>query len=159
MVLGSPLTKFRLVTIEHTQSKTNEPNVSVSLSYVVASTLSFLGLIEMCVNIFNIIYLIAIIILMLPYGVSPKKPLYSKIILMISIFFTVAAGYGYREILTTINQAESLSDFEAADGSGSPIAIIFAAALYALIFMIPWSLALVRSIRRVCAVSSKVEKS
>jgi len=96
-----------------------------------------------------------IVLLCIPWFLRDKSPLMMLSVVLLSSFFAgisiVVAGI-YSHMLIT---ADTLSDFEGSRGEGSPLAIIFEIGLFFLVFLLPWMIACIRSIRDITVTFKK----
>jgi len=87
---------------------------------------------------------VPVIILILPYVAARKGSERIRLAYYVSIVFGGFFALCFTLGLTALASANSLSDFEGPKGEGSPIAIVFALSYLALLFVIPWTIAVMR---------------
>ena len=87
---------------------------------------------------------IPVIILILPFIMHRKGEGRVKMAYAISLLFAGFATLGFIVGLVILGSANSLSDFEGANGEGVPIAPVIGMLFFALLYLIPWVLASMR---------------
>jgi hypothetical protein len=89
-------------------------------------------------------FVVPVIILILPYVAARKGSERIKFAYYVSIVFGGFFALFFALGLIALASANSLSDFEGPKGEGSPIAIVFALSYLALLFVIPWTITVMR---------------
>lgn len=87
---------------------------------------------------------VPVIILILPYVGTRKGYRRIRLAYFVSIVFGGFFALCFTLGVTTLASVKSLSDFEGPNGAGSPIAPIFGLSYLTLLFVIPWTIAVMR---------------
>ena len=118
-------------------------------SYLLATVITALFAVIALLNEFNIYAVLVLIFLGIPLILPLSVRSGDRLALAISLIFTALCTVFLVGCWIMFSKAESLSDFEGPIGEGSPIAPIIAVFMFAVFFMIPWSIASLRGYKHI----------
>jgi len=118
-------------------------------SYLLATVITALFAVIALLNEFNIYAVLVLILLGVPLILPLSVRSGDRLALAVSLIFTALCTVFLASCWVMFSKAESLSNFEEPNGEGSPIAPVIAVFMFAVFFMIPWSIASLRGYKHI----------